>query len=88
MRERATGSTYGLGCTRKGADDVWAVQRLAEKLESWGLGDIVLWVKSDGEAAIKNLQRALREARAGGTSLLNSAVHCPWGNGVAERAVK
>ena len=88
IRERATGRTYGAKCLRKGPPDAWLVTRLAIKIGSWGLQDTKLWVKSDGEPAIKALQRAIGEERRSATELLNSPVRDPQSNGVAERAVK
>ena len=88
MRVRGTGATYGVRCSRKGPEDQWLVERLVSKLEAWGMQDIHLWVKSDGEPAIVALQRAIRDRRASATHLMNSPPQDPQGNGVAERAVK
>ena len=86
-RERCTGATYGARCLRKGPSDQWIVGRVIEKLGDGGLAEVVLWVKSDGEPAIKALQEAIRLKRKQGT-VLSSPVRDPQCNGVAERAVK
>ena len=88
MRERSTGSTFGVRCTAKGAQDGWMVENLVSKIQDWGLGEFCLWVKSDGEPAIKSVQKAVRDARPVGTHLLNSPPYGSQGTGVAARAVK
>ena len=88
IRERACGSTYGVKCLRKGPLDEWAVQRRVWKVENWELRDYELWVKGDGEPALRGLQQAIREARPAGTHVRNSPAQDPQANGVAERAVQ
>ena len=88
LRVRGAGATYGVRSSRKGPEDKWLVQKVVSKIAAWGLGEVNLWVKSDGEPAIVAMQQAIREARSGATHLMNSPPHDPQGNGVAERAVK
>ena len=88
LREKTTGTTYGVKCESKGAGDEWLVQRLVAKIDSWGLKDFNIWIKSDCEPAIRALQRAIRRARPGGVHLANSPARDPQCNGVAERAVR
>ena len=57
-------------------------------IDAWGLKHYRLWVKSDGEPAIKAFARAVREQRQAGSLLVNSPARDPHGNGVAERAIK
>ena len=59
MRVRGTGATYGVRSSRKGPEDRWLIRRLAAKIKTSGLGEVNLWVKSDGEPAIVAVQRAL-----------------------------
>ena len=80
VRERSTGSTYGVKCRRKGPSDEWVVKRIVDKLDSWGLKDFVIWVKSDCEPSIRALQAAVRDARPAGTHLANSPARDPQAN--------
>ena len=88
VRERSTGSTYGVKCKRKGPSDEWVVRRIVETIDSWGLKNFVIWVKHDCEPSIRALQAAVRDARPAGTHLANSPARDPQANGVAERAVR
>ena len=88
IRERTTGSTYGLRCLSKGASQEWLVQRLVAKIDQWGLQQYALFVKSDCEPAMRALQRAIKAARPAATHLTNSPAHDPQASGVAERAVR
>ena len=66
LRLRGTGSTYGVRTLQKGSGDQWLVRRLVDWIDSRGIKDCELWVKSDGEPAIRALQRATRERRGEG----------------------
>ena len=63
LRERATGSTFGLRCSQKGPGDAWAVKKCVEKIEQWGLAKERLTMRSDGEPAIKAVRVAIKQAR-------------------------
>ena len=76
VRERATGSTFGMRSFQKGPGD------------AWGLAKVRLTVRSDGEPAIKVLRTAIKQARKGGTTFGTPPPREPQSNGVAERAVK
>ena len=47
MRMRTTGSTYGVKCSQKGPEDRWIVDRPADKLDTWGLKEFYIFVKSN-----------------------------------------
>ena len=83
VRERCTGATCGVRCEQKGPSDKWVVKKVVEKMGDWGLGEVVLWVRSDGAPSIKLLQEAIRLERQQGTIVNNTPVRDPQGNGVA-----
>ena len=62
LRERDTGYTCGIRCLQEGASDEWLVRRLAVTLGNRGLRECALWIKSDGELAMRALQAAVKGA--------------------------
>ena len=67
IRARATGATFGVRCSKKGPDDKWAVRRCVEKTAEWGLTNVRLMIRSDGENVIKAFRQAMCSTRAGST---------------------
>ena len=88
MRVRGTGATFGVRCSKKGPDDKWAVKRCVEQIAEWGLTNVRLMIRSDGDNAIKAFRQAMCSTRVGSTLVGTSPPRDPQSNGVAERAVK
>ena len=86
MRDHDTGMIAAHLIERKGDSDEWLVKRLVLDIADWGRTDVVL--KTDGEAAIVGLQRAIAEGRIHSTVPENPPAYSPQSNGVAERAVQ
>ena len=88
MRDRKAWATFGARCLKKGPDDTWMVRKCVERIDSWGMKEAKLMIRSDGENAIKALRKAIVEERQGGTTVGTSPPRDPQSNGVAERAVR
>ena len=72
---------------RKGLIDTYGADELTEDVEKLGFSEIIL--KSDGEAALINIQKEVQRRRQKGQTILeNSPVGDSRVNGHAERAVQ
>ena len=89
MVETLCHSIWAYACESKGASEAWMVEQMVEDFQTVGLTNERLILKSDQENSIKELQRAVAEARAGhGTAIENSRVGDSNSNGKVERAIQ
>ena len=61
VKDEDSGSTLCYDCLTKGPGDAWVCRQLVRDLEEWGRGDLCL--KTDGEASMLALQKALQTMR-------------------------
>ena len=87
MSARGSGATFGVRANVKGDSDNWAVRKCVERLDGWGLKQVRITVRSDGEPAIRSLRQAIKDSREAETLFGTSPARDPQSNGVAERAV-
>ena len=89
MVETLCQSIWAYACESKGSGEQWMVEQIVDDMQTIGLYDERIVLKSDQEASITDLQRAIVEARKGqGTALENSRVGDSNSNGRVERAIQ
>jgi hypothetical protein len=86
VKDEDSGSTLCYDCLTKGPGDAWVCRQLVRDLEGMGRGDICL--KTDGEASMLALQKALQTMRLSRTLPRNPPAYNPPANGGAEKAVQ
>ena len=83
-------SIWAYACESKGASEQWVVEQVVQDLQTVGLSDERIVIKSDQEPSITELQRAIAAQRAGhgSTAVENSRVGDSNSNGRVERAIQ
>ena len=85
VRDRESGAIASLALPVKGSGDGYATKRMTETLDEWGRGECV--IKCDGEPAILELARAIKERRSERTQLEEAPRGEKRANGEAEATV-
>jgi len=85
VKDRKTKAIAAHAMPCKGRGDGYPVERVVRTLDEWGRADIAL--KSDGEPAIKDLERAIKMRRGEDTQLEEAPRGEHQANGEVERAV-
>ena len=85
-RDKWTTSTWARLVTCKGRGDPTVVKELLKFVEELGYDEIEL--KGDGEPALVDVMKNLKEIRKHTTKLRNPPAHDPQSNGLAERGVQ
>lgn len=90
MQESTCRSVWAYAVEHKRAADDWIVEQICEDLDTIGLRNDRIVIKSDQEAAIVDIAKAVARSRASdfGTALENSAVGQSDSNGTIERAIQ
>lgn len=90
MQESTCRSVWAYAFEHKGAADDWIVEQICEDLDTIGLRSDRIVIKSDQEAAIVDMAKAVARNRASdfGTALESSAVGESDSNGTIERAIQ
>ena len=83
-------SIWAYACESKGASEAWVVEQVAYDLQTVGLANERIVIKSDQEPSIIEMQRAVAAQRAGhgSTAIENSRVGDSNSNGRVERAIQ
>ena len=82
-------SIWAYAVESKGASEAWVVEQILEDMQTVGLSNERIILKTDQEPSITELQRSIVEARAGhGTAIENSRVGDSNSNGRVERAIQ
>ena len=82
-------SIWAYACESKGAGEQWLIDQIVDDIQTIGLSEERIIVKSDQENSITELQRGIATARAGhGTAIENSRVGDSNSNGRVERAIQ
>ena len=90
VQESVCRSVWAYAVDRKGATEEWVVSQVAEDLDTVGLRNDRVIIKSDQEVSIIDVARAVAEVRATqhGTAIENSSVGDSDSNGTIERAIQ
>ena len=90
MQESACRSVWAYAVEHKGSTEAWAVDQTFEDLNTVGLRNDRIIIKSDQEASANDIVREISKRRASeyGTGLENSAIGDSNSNGTVERAIQ
>ena len=89
MTETECKSIWAYAVEVKGGSDPWIVEQIVEDLETIGLTEERLVLKTDQESSITDLQKEIALARKGhGTAIENSRIGDSNSNGRVERAIQ
>ena len=89
MCETTCHSIWAYAVQSKGSTEEWVKDQILEDLETVGVSDERIIVKSDQEASMTDMQKAIATARGKlGTALENSKVGESDSNGKVERAIQ
>ena len=89
MTETECKSIWAYAVEVKGVSDPWIVEQIVEDLETIGLTEERLVLKTDQESSITDLQKEIALARKGhGTAIENSRIGDSNSNGRVERAIQ
>ena len=90
MQESQCRSVWAYAVEHKGSSEAWVVDQIAEDLETIGLRNDRIIIKSDQETSANDIAREVSKCRATtyGTALENSAVGDSNSNGTVERAIQ
>ena len=85
-RDRWTKTVFAILGKRKGLGDETVVQKATRTIDAWGYRKMI--IKTDGEPALVQVQKAIARARVHETICENPPAYDPQSNGGAERAVE
>ena len=89
MTETMCHSIWAYACESKGSGEQWIIEQILEDLETIGISEERIILKTDQESSMTDIQKAIAKARAGhGTALENSRVGDSDSNGKVERAIQ
>ena len=90
VQESVCRSVWAYAVGKKGSTEDWAVNQVAEDLDTVGLRNDRIIMKSDQESAVVDMAKAVAEVRATqyGTAIEHSAVGDSDSNGTIERAIQ
>ena len=90
MQESECRSVWAYAVEHKGSTEEWAVDQICEDLDTIGLRNDRIIVKSDQESSANDIAREISKRRASeyGTGLENSAIGDSNSNGTVERAIQ
>ena len=86
VKDQATKSTFCHQALRKGGSDQWLVKRVIRDIENTGHTAVTL--KGDGEPAMQDFLRAVKEQRNQPANIEEPPGNDPQSNGVAEKSVQ
>ena len=90
MQESECRSVWAYAVEHKGSSEPWVVDQIAEDLDTVGLRNDRIIIKSDQETSANDIAREVSKCRAStyGTAVENSAVGDSNSNGTIERAIQ
>ena len=90
MQEISNRSVWAYGVESKGASESWVIEQIVEDLDTVGLRNDKVVVKSDQEPSVQEVSRAIARARAAdyGTAIEASSVGDSNSNASIERAIQ
>ena len=89
MTETMCRSIWAYACESKGSGEQWIIEQILEDLETIGISEERIILKTDQESSMTDIQKAIAKARAGhGTALENSRVGDSDSKGKVERAIQ
>jgi hypothetical protein len=90
MQESLCRSVWAYAVEHKGSSEAWVIDQIAEDLDTVGLRNDRIIVKSDQETSANDIAREIAKCRASeyGTALDNSHVGDSNTNGTIERAIQ
>ena len=90
MQESQCRSVWAYAVEHKGSSEAWVIDQIAEDLDTVGLRNDRIIIKSDQETSANDIAREVSKCRAStyGTAIENSAVGDSNSNGIVERAVR
>ena len=90
MQESACRSVWAYAVQHKGSSETWVTDQIVEDLDTVGLRNDRIVIKSDQETSANDIAREIAKCRASvyGTGLENSAIGDSDSNGTIERAIQ
>ena len=89
MIETMCRSVWAYACSAKGGSEEWLVDQIVEDMDTIGLAEERIIVKTDQEPSMTDMQKSIAKERAKhGTALENSRVGDSNSNGKVERAIQ
>ena len=89
MMETMCRSVWGYVCSAKGGSEEWLVDQIIEDMETIGLAEERIIVKTDQESSMTDIQNCIAKKRAKhGTAIENSRVGDSNSNAKVERAIQ
>ena len=90
MQESQCRSVWAYSVEHKGSSEAWVIDQIAEDLDTVGLRNDRIIIKSDQEASANDIANEVSKCRAStyGTAIENSAVGDSNSNGTVERAIQ
>ena len=89
MIETMCRSVWAYACSAKGGSEEWLVNQIVEDMDTIGLAEERIIVKTDQEPSMTDMQKSIAKERAKhGTALENSRVGDSNSNGKVERAIQ